>query len=653
MKKIMFFGFLMIVLILSGWSFEVRDLDASRVELKDVKLLGYGYYPCWSPDGKKILYSSGNSIYMINPDGSNKERIIDGYNAAWSPDGKRIAYKKKKPARIAILDLKTKKEYIIYDPGYDRSRRDYLGCRTEWTRDGEKLFFVSARRTWIINLDDLSERESAVRPNRVNRNISHPLFSIYVNLRYEKYFPSGFSLHSFGTKSGPRRILDGIWVENKKSGNSFAIRLLDSYQLREALYAFPELSPDLTKLVFVKKELRSGENTIHIAKIGRSSTSNIKTYEVAMGLNDGVKAGDILIVYEARINPLNNKLAGHNERKMKGTVLVESVTEGKCRARSYSVAENFGQNSVAMKKNRVLAYLKDPSSREALPDTRLIAKRVGDTIYSYVNENAVMSLVEELNHMSTNKYGQIFLFEVLGNLGDERAVGAIIRKIENESWYSLYACAALLKIRSPRGIEFAVKYICQNVRSGFGQGTDNFVKALGELKDPKVLSYFIQELRREVDTVKLSPKHFIVVTIKKAEETLAKLEPLKSSQVKSGTTESTERTKLKPVVESTFSSKKIKSGTTEPVKVAGAKLIREVEPIYPEFARKYKTEGVVILGVTINEHGRVVEVKVLRSSPIFDRYAINAVEQWVYEPVIIDGKQTAATFSVTVVFKLK
>ncbi|MCK4859872.1 MAG: TonB family protein [Candidatus Omnitrophica bacterium] len=631
--------FSIVFLALSGWSFEVKDLDANRVELKDIKLLNYGYYPCWSPDGKKILYSSGNSIYMMNPDGSNKEHIIDGYNATWSPDGKRIAYKKKKPTRIAILDLKTKKEYIIYDPGYDRSRRDYLGCRTEWTRDGEKLFFVRARRTWIINLDDLSERESAVRPNRVNRNISHPLFSIYVNLHYGKYFPSGFSLHSFGTKSGARRILDGIWVENKKSGNSFAIRLLNSYKLREALYTFPELSPDLTKLVFVKEELRSGEKIIHIAKIGRSSTSNIKTYEVAMGLNDGIKEKDILIVYEARINPLNNKLIGYNKDKIKGTVLVESVTEGKCRVRSYLVAENFGRNSVAMKKNQALAYLKDLSSKEALPDTRLIARRVGENTYSYVNENAVMSLVEELNHISTNGYKQIFLFEVLGNLGDERAVGAIIRKIENESWYSLYACAALLKIRSPRGIEFAVKHICQNVRSGFGQGTDNFVKALGELKDPKVLTYYIQELRREADTVKLSPKHFIVVTIKKAEETLDKLEPSKSSQVKS---EATEFIKGIPF----------------------PKLVKKVDPVYPRIARKAGLEGKVILAVTIDSRGRVVNATAkdikgagrisLVAKLTISRAAVNAVKQWVYEPMVIDGKQTKGmTFTVTVPFKLK
>lgn len=516
MKKIMFFGFLMIVLILSGWSFEVKDFDASRVELKDVKLLNYGYYPRWSPDGKKILYTSGNSIYMMNPDGNNKEYIIDGFDAAWSPDGKRIAYKKKKPARIAIFDLKTKKEYIIYDLGYDRSRRNYLSshhldCRTEWTRNGKKLFFIRSTSNynpwlwtmWIINLDDLSEKKLTVRVDgyhkftaEVNRNIAHPLFSIYVNdvnLHSEKYFPLGFSSGWLPSKSkhGPRRILDGIWVENKESGNSFAIRLLDSGQLRKASYTSPELSPDLTKLVFVKAELGQGVITgsLYIAKISRSLTSNIKIYEVTMGLNAGIKEKDILVVYEAKINPLNNKLVGYNERKMKGTVLVESVAEGKCRVRSYLVMENLGQNIVAVSpENKSFAYLKELS--------------------------------------------------------------------------------------------------------------------LNEMKET--------------------------------------FERTKS-----------EATESRKVVESTFSSKKIKSGTTELVKVAGAKLLRKVEPVYPEFAKKYKTEGVVILGVTINEHGRVVKVKVLRSSPIFDRCAINAVEQWVYEPVVIDGKQTAATFAVTVPFKLK
>jgi TonB family protein len=83
------------------------------------------------------------------------------------------------------------------------------------------------------------------------------------------------------------------------------------------------------------------------------------------------------------------------------------------------------------------------------------------------------------------------------------------------------------------------------------------------------------------------------------------------------------------------------------------KLIKEVFPVYPEVARVAVIEGVVILGVKTDEEGRVKDVIVLRSIPLLDQAAIDAVRQWVYEPMIIDGKAVPVVFTVTVRFTLK
>ena len=82
------------------------------------------------------------------------------------------------------------------------------------------------------------------------------------------------------------------------------------------------------------------------------------------------------------------------------------------------------------------------------------------------------------------------------------------------------------------------------------------------------------------------------------------------------------------------------------------KLIKWVLPVHPEIARQAKVEGVVILEVTTDIYGQVQRVRVLRSIPLLDKAAIDAVKQWVYEPMLINGKPRAAIFTVTCRFKL-
>ena len=65
---------------------------------------GYQYYPRWSPDGSRILYTEQGpesqqpsfDLWVINADGSGKKELYDGpirdAFATWSPDGKQIAW---------------------------------------------------------------------------------------------------------------------------------------------------------------------------------------------------------------------------------------------------------------------------------------------------------------------------------------------------------------------------------------------------------------------------------------------------------------------------------------------------------------------------------------------------------------------------------
>jgi len=83
------------------------------------------------------------------------------------------------------------------------------------------------------------------------------------------------------------------------------------------------------------------------------------------------------------------------------------------------------------------------------------------------------------------------------------------------------------------------------------------------------------------------------------------------------------------------------------------KLVRRVAPAYPELARLARRDGIVILEATTDIYGRVTSVRVVRSIALLDEAAIEAVRQWVYEPLLVNGRPRPVTFTVTVRFELK
>jgi eukaryotic-like serine/threonine-protein kinase len=81
------------------------------------------------------------------------------------------------------------------------------------------------------------------------------------------------------------------------------------------------------------------------------------------------------------------------------------------------------------------------------------------------------------------------------------------------------------------------------------------------------------------------------------------------------------------------------------------KMAKKVEAVLPPDQRKAGISGYVILEVTTDSHGRVRDVKVLRSLQGCDQAAIDSVRQSIYEPAIVDGKPRGLIFSWTVVFE--
>ena len=76
------------------------------------------------------------------------------------------------------------------------------------------------------------------------------------------------------------------------------------------------------------------------------------------------------------------------------------------------------------------------------------------------------------------------------------------------------------------------------------------------------------------------------------------------------------------------------------------------EPAYPPVARAAAVQGVVILELTIGEDGAVSNARVLRSIPLLDQAALDAVRQWRYEPTLLNGAPTPVIMTATVNFTL-
>ena len=83
-------------------------------------------------------------------------------------------------------------------------------------------------------------------------------------------------------------------------------------------------------------------------------------------------------------------------------------------------------------------------------------------------------------------------------------------------------------------------------------------------------------------------------------------------------------------------------------------VINKVNPRYPEEARKSGASGVVVLEATITKEGKVTGIEVLRSADeMLSEAAIEAVNQWEFEPALCDGKPVGVYYILTIKFHLK
>jgi TonB family protein len=98
------------------------------------------------------------------------------------------------------------------------------------------------------------------------------------------------------------------------------------------------------------------------------------------------------------------------------------------------------------------------------------------------------------------------------------------------------------------------------------------------------------------------------------------------------------------------------AGGSAPIRVGGSisepRKIMDVKPVYPQAALDAKVSGIVIMEVVIDTTGGVRDAKVLRSQPLLDQAALDAVKQWRFTPTLLNGAPQEVIMTVTVSFTL-
>jgi protein TonB len=78
-----------------------------------------------------------------------------------------------------------------------------------------------------------------------------------------------------------------------------------------------------------------------------------------------------------------------------------------------------------------------------------------------------------------------------------------------------------------------------------------------------------------------------------------------------------------------------------------------VNPVYPQEAKDAGVEGiVVIVEAKIGPDGTVAEAWVVRSIPLLDDAALDAIRQWRFSPTLLNGVPIPIITTVTMNFTL-
>lgn len=86
--------------------------------------------------------------------------------------------------------------------------------------------------------------------------------------------------------------------------------------------------------------------------------------------------------------------------------------------------------------------------------------------------------------------------------------------------------------------------------------------------------------------------------------------------------------------------------------VQEAKRINYVEPVFPPLAKQARISGTVQLEAIIARDGTIQNLRVVGGHPLLVQSAVQAVQQWRYEPTLLNNEPVEVVTQINVIFKL-
>ncbi len=262
-----------------NWEIYVMDADGGNLRRLTNNPAGDGN-PSWSPDGKRIVFTSDRDghfmngiptteIYVMDADGRNQQNLTNNpsYDSSpsWSPDGKRIAFDSDRDGRfnweIYVIDADGGNlQRITNNPDDDGWPDDRY---PSWSPDGKRIVF-SARRdghvenkfavTYEIYVMDADGGNQHRLTNNRNNELS-PVWS-----------PDGERIAFTSDRKGNFEKFD-IYVMDADGGNQQNLtnnRIIDWS---------PSWSPDSKQIAFMSD--RNGNREIYVMGANGGNPHNL------------------------------------------------------------------------------------------------------------------------------------------------------------------------------------------------------------------------------------------------------------------------------------------------------------------------------------------------------------------------------------------
>ncbi|WP_112236536.1 PD40 domain-containing protein [Kribbella monticola] len=123
--------------------------------------------PAWSPDGSRIAFSTGNTIKLVHPDGTNPRTltsspvgVINNY-PDWSPDSQKIAFITNRYRGAEHTELVSLPRSGAGEPfriSYQAYPQGIFYIGVAWSPDGKKIAALQFNRNALPDPEDTDER---------------------------------------------------------------------------------------------------------------------------------------------------------------------------------------------------------------------------------------------------------------------------------------------------------------------------------------------------------------------------------------------------------------------------------------------------------------------------------------------------------------